>query len=200
MEIIKQKFFEVTTSVLPVTLIALVLNFTLTPLGGPLTARLIIGAALIIAGLTIFLFGVDLGITPIGNHMGELITRPNKIIVITAAGLLLGFCVSIAEPDLHILASQVSTVTDGAISKSSIVVYVSVGIAVMLSVGLVRIVYNIPLFKVLTVLYLIIFGIAVITSRELLAISFDASGATTGALTVPFILAIGHGVASLKKD
>ena len=200
MEIIKQKFFEVTTSVLPVTLIALVLNFTLTPLGGPLTARLIIGAALIIAGLTIFLFGVDFGITPIGNHMGELITRPNKIIVITAAGLLLGFFVSIAEPDLHILASQVSTVTDGAISKSSIVVYVSVGIAVMLSVGLVRIVYNIPLFKVLTVLYLIIFGIAVITSREFLAISFDASGATTGALTVPFILAIGHGVASLKKD
>ena len=169
MEIIKQKFFEVTTSVLPVTLIALVLNFTLTPLGGPLTARLIIGAALIIAGLTIFLFGVDLGITPIGNHMGELITRPNKIIVITAAGLLLGFFVSIAEPDLHILANQVSTVTDGAISKSSIVFYVSV-------------------------------GIAVITSREFLAISFDASGATTGALTVPFILAIGHGVASLKKD
>ena len=169
MEIIKQKFFEVTTSVLPVTLIALLLNFTLTPLGGPLTARLIIGAALIIAGLTIFLFGVDLGITPIGNHMGELITRPNKIIVITAAGLLLGFFVSIAEPDLHILANQVSTVTDGAISKSSIVFYVSV-------------------------------GIAVITSREFLAISFDASGATTGALTVPFILAIGHGVASLKKD
>ena len=168
-EIIKQKFFEVTTSVLPVTLIALVLNFTLTPLGGPLTARLIIGAMLIIAGLTIFLFGVDLGITPIGNHMGELITRPNKIIVITAAGLLLGFFVSIAEPDLHILANQVSTVTDGAISKSSIVFYVSV-------------------------------GIAVITSREFLAISFDASGATTGALTVPFILAIGHGVASLKKD
>ena len=160
-EIIKQKFFEVTTSVLPVTLIALVLNFTLTPLGGPLTARLIIGAMLIIAGLTIFLFGVDLGITPIGNHMGELITRPNKIIVITAAGLLLGFFVSIAEPDLHILANQVSTVTDGAISKSSIVFYVSV-------------------------------GIAVITSREFLAISFDASGATTEALTVPFILARGH--------
>ncbi|BAE85984.1 hypothetical protein DSY4195 [Desulfitobacterium hafniense Y51] len=114
--------------------------------------------------------------------------------------MLLGFFISIAEPDLHILAGQVDMVTSGVISKLSIVVVVSIGIAVMLTSGLVRIIYNIPLYKLLTVLYVFILGLSFFTSSEFLAISFDASGATTGALTVPFMLALALGVSSLKKD
>lgn len=200
MDIIKHKFKEVLMAVLPITLIALMLNFTLTPLGTPLLARLLIGAAFIIVGLTIFLFGVDIGITPIGNFMGSLITRPNKLIVVIFAGLLLGFFISVAEPDLHILANQVATVTNGSVSKLSILISVSLGIALLLALGLSRILFNLPLYKLLTGLYGLIGVIAIFTSREFLAISFDASGATTGALTVPFILALGYGVAALKRD
>lgn len=200
MNAIQDKFKEVALAVLPITLIVIFLNFTLTPLGAPLLARLIVGAALIILGLTIFLLGVDIGITPIGNHMAELLTKSNKIAIVAIAGILLGFFVSIAEPDLHILANQVALVTAGIVTKFSIVLIVSVGIAVMLAVGLVRIVYSFPLYKLLTLLYLAILALATLTSREFLAISFDASGATTGALAVPFILAVGHGVAALKKD
>lgn len=200
MDIIKDKFFEVLMAVMPITVIALILNFTLTPLGTPLLARLIIGAAFIILGLTIFLFGVDIGITPIGNFMGALITRPNKLIVVAIVGLLLGFFISVAEPDLHILANQVAMVTGGSVSKLSILLSVSFGISLLLALGLARIVFNFPLYKLLTILYGVIGLIAIFTSREFLAISFDASGATTGALTVPFILALGYGVAALKKD
>ncbi|MDY3010056.1 MAG: DUF1538 domain-containing protein [Clostridiales Family XIII bacterium] len=199
MNVLIEKLKEVLISVLPITVIVLVLNFTLTPMPGSMVIRFLIGAALLIAGLAIFLIGVDLGITPIGNLMGSVITKSGKVIIVVAAGLALGFFISVAEPDLHILANQVDRVTDGVISKFSIVLVVSVGIAVMLSLGLARIVKGISLYKLLMVLYLAIFGLASFTSKEFLAISFDASGATTGAMTVPFIIALAISVSSLKK-
>jgi hypothetical protein len=200
LSVLISKFNEVLYSVLPITALVLILHFTLTPIDTPLLIRFVIGAVFIIMGLTIFLIGVDVGITPIGNTMGSTIAKTNKMRIVAIAGLILGFVISIAEPDLHILAGQVDSVTSGLISKSSIVVIVSAGIAALLSIGLVRIVFNFPLYKLLTVLYGIVFILALFTSPEFLAISFDASGATTGALTVPFILALAMGISKLKKD
>jgi len=165
-----------------------------------LLVRFLLGAFLIIIGLTIFLFGVEIGITPIGNLMGNALTRSNKVWFVGLAGLILGFFISIAEPDLHILAGQVQTVTAGVLSQTSIVVVVSVGIAVLLTLGLFRIVYNLPLNKMLTLIYLLILILGIFSSSGFIAISFDASGATTGALTVPFMLALAYGVSSLKKN
>lgn len=200
LNVLVDKLKEVLYAVLPIIVIVLILNFTLTPLSTPLILKFLIGAGLILVGLAIFLLGVDIGITPIGNSMGSAIAKTNKIWIVVIAGLVLGFFISIAEPDLHVLAGQVDFVTAGQLSKISIVAVVSIGIAIMLSLGLVRIVYNIPLYKVLTVLYSIIFILAIFTSAEFLAISFDASGVTTGPLTVPFILALALGVSKLKKD
>ena len=195
-----EKLKEVLYSVLPITLLVVILHFTLTPIEPAMLIRFLIGAVLIVVGLTIFLLGVDIGIAPIGNYMGSTITKTNKLWVVAGAGIVLGFFISIAEPDLHILAGQVDLVTAGLISKSSIVGVVSLGIAAMLSIGLIRIVYNYPLYKLLFALYSLILIIAIFVSPEFLAISFDASGATTGALTVPFILALALGVSKLKKD
>lgn len=190
MSVLISKLKEVMSSVIPITVIVLILNYTLTPLDTPVLIRFFIGAVFLIIGLTIFLVGVDIGITPIGNHMGEMLAKTNKLWFVVFAGLVLGFFISVAEPDLHILAGQVDSVSSGLISKESIVVIVSFGIAIMLALGLGRIVYNFPLYILLTIVYGIIFILACMTSREFLAISFDASGATTGALTVPFILAL----------
>ena len=187
-------------SVLPITIIVLILNYTLTPLPMPVFIRFLIGSGFIAIGLTIFLVGVDIGITPIGNNMGSSLARSNRLWIIVIAGVILGFVISVAEPDLHILADQVDSASSGVISKEAIVIVVSTGIAVMLAVGLGRIVYNFPLYKLLTGIYFIILMLALMTSREFLAVSFDASGATTGALTVPFILALATGVSKLKKD
>lgn len=193
------KFKEVLTTVLPITFLVIFLNFTLTPIETSMFIRFIIGAILIIIGLTIFLVGVDIGITPIGNTMGSAIVKSNKVWIVAVSGLVLGFIISIAEPDLHILAAQVERVTGSIIGKNMMVGVVSVGIAVLLSLGIVRILYSFPFSRTFTILYGLIFLLTLISSPTFLAISFDASGATTGALTVPFMLAFAVGVSKLKK-
>ena len=199
MNIILEKFKEVLTSVLPIVFIVLLLNFTLVPLGEEIVVFLVSSVFLLI-GLTGFLIGVEVGISPIGDHMGEGLARSGKLWIVLLLGLVLGFLISIAEPDLHIVANQVAQVSGGLISKMSIVLVVSVGIAIMLAVGLARIMYNIPLYMVLTVLYAVILVMTFFVSQDFIAISFDASGATTGALTVPFVLALALGTSKLKKD
>lgn len=199
MNIILEKFKEVLTSVLPIVFIVLLLNFTLVPLGDEIFVFLV-SAVFLLIGLTGFLIGVEVGISPIGDHMGEGLARSGKLWIVLLLGLVLGFLISIAEPDLHIVANQVEQVSGGLISKISIVVVVSVGIAIMLAVGLARIMYNIPLYMVLTVLYAVILVMTFFASQDFIAISFDASGATTGALTVPFVLALALGTSKLKKD
>lgn len=200
MSLLTEKFKEVLFSVLPITLIVLILNFTIVPLETDILIRFIIGSLLVIIGLAIFLFGVDLAITPIGNHMGSAMVKSNKLWIVGVGGLILGFLISIAEPDLHILAKQVDFVTSGVISMWSIIIVVSVGIAILVSLGLIRIVYNMTVRSFFTICYFVIFILGLFTSEEFLAIAFDASGATTGAMTVPFLLALNTGVTRLKKD
>ncbi|MFZ1822335.1 MAG: DUF1538 family protein, partial [Trichococcus flocculiformis] len=200
MGIFTEKLREVMQSVMPITLLVVLLHFTLTPLETIDLQRFLFGALLIIIGLSIFLFGVDIGITPIGKFLGKGLARSGSLKYVLGMGLVLGFFISIAEPDLHILATQVSEVTNGMYPKNLLLIVVSVGIAVLLTLGLFRIVYRYPLNKTFTFLYLAIFGLAYFSTNDLFAIAFDASGSTTGALTVPFMLALAAGVASLNRQ
>ncbi len=127
-------------------------------------------------------------------------TKKNKFWFVIIAGLILGFIISIAEPDLHILGFQIEFVTSGTLSRLLIVIVVSIGISFLLAIGLSRILYNISLKHVLIGCYVLILVLSFFVSKEFMAIAFDASGATTGALTVPFILALAIGVSSMKKD
>ena len=116
------------------------------------------------------------------------------------AGLLLGFFICIAEPDLHILAGQVDYISAGKIGKNLLLVVVSAGVGLLIAFGFLRVLYNYPLHKSLAITYGIILLLALFSTPEFLAVAFDASGATTGALTVPFILALAAGISVLKKD
>lgn len=198
--VLKEKFKEVIYSVLPITVIVLLLNFTLTPIESSMLIKFVIGSVFIVIGLSIFLFGVDIGIIPVGNLLGSKIIKTNKLLIVVVFGLILGFFISIAEPGLQVLAQQVEFITSASISKISILIVVSAGMGLLLSLGMVRIAYNVSLVKSLTVIYLIIFFFAIFAPFEFLAIAFDASGAVTGALTVPFILALAAGTSALKKD
>lgn len=200
MNVIKGKFKEVILSVLPIVILVLLLNYTITPMSSMLMGRFLLGAVFVVFGLTIFLLGVDIGITPLGDLTGTSLSKSKKIWLILVSGLILGFFISIAEPGLLVLANQVDTVTSGSISSYLILIVVSIGLAVMLAVGFLRIFFNIPLYKVLIFLYFIIFILSFFTSKEFLAISFDASGSTTGILAVPFILSLSVGISKLKKD
>lgn len=200
MNVLIDRFKEILLSVFPITAIVLILNFTLVPLEIPQMLRFLLGALFIVLGLSIFLFGVDIGITPIGNLMGSHLVKTNKIAIVAIGGMILGFIIAIAEPDLHILAGQVDSITSGLISKFSIVVVVSIGIGLLLSLGFARIAYNISIHRTFTVIYALIFISALFISPEFLAISFDAAGAVTGAMTVPFVLALATGISAPKKD
>lgn len=200
MNVFKAKLREVVFSVLPISAIVLLLHFTVAPLEMPVLFRFILGAVLIVIGLAFFLIGVDVGVTPLGSLSGAAIAKSNKLWIVAVAGILLGFVISIAEPGLIVLANQVDLVTGGLISNFNILMVVSTGMAIMLVLGFLRIAFNWPLHILLTVFYIITGVFAVLASPEFLAIGFDASGATTGVLAVPFILALATGVSKLKKD
>lgn len=197
---IVSKLKEVFFSVLPILFIVLFLHLTLVPLSLVLWIRFLAGAFFVVLGLTIFLLGVDLGITPLGEKTGTSLAKTNKLPIVLLGGFVLGFFISIAEPGLMVLANQVDLVTGSQITSLSLLLVVSVGLAWMLSLGFLRIFYNVPLYKILLVLYGVIFLFSLFTSREFLAISFDASGSTTGILAVPFILALSVGISKMKKD
>lgn len=194
------KFKEVLMSVLPITFIVLVLHFTVSPLESNMLYAFLIGSVLVIIGLTIFLFGIEQGLEPIGHGVGNAITHSNSYAVMITVSLILGFFISYAEPDLHILAKQVDSVTSGQFEHTLMVVAVSIGIGVMMTLGMVRILKNVPLKYVFTGAYAFIFILSLFSSSDFLAIAFDASGATTGAITVPFMLALAAGVSAMKKD
>ena len=147
-----------------------------------------------------FLVGVDLGITPLGSYLGERIVKMNRLWVIVIAGLILGFVITIAEPGLLVYAQQIDTITQGLVPSFLLLMIVSIGIATSLVGAFMRIIYNVPLHYILTVLYGIVFVFAIVSQSEFVNIAFDASGATTGVLAVPFILSLAYGISHLKKD
>lgn len=200
MNVILSKLKEISFTVLPITLIVFIINFTLVSMSISVMTRFVIGTILVIIGLTLFLMGVDLGVTPFGDKTGNALAKKNSFWIVILSGLVLGFFISIAEPGLLVLGGQVQEITNSSVSASSIFIVVSIGLAFMISVGFIRVFYNLSLRKILFTVYGIIFILAFLVSEEFLGISFDASGATTGILAVPFILSLSTGVSKLKKD
>lgn len=194
------KLKEVLVSVLPITLIVLILHFTISPLEKNMLYAFLVGSVLVIIGLTIFLFGISQGIEPIGHGVGNAITRNSCLAVVITVMLILGFFISYAEPNLHILAKQVDSVTSGQFDNILLVVVVSIGIGTMMTLGMLRILSNVRLKYVFAAAYGLIFVISLFSTSDFLAIAFDASGAATGVITVPFMLAMAAGFSAMKKD
>ena len=200
MNVLREKIKEVLFSVLPIILIVVISGLAFVSLSGIEMIRFFIGAALIVVGLALFLVGVEIGITPIGRFLGTMLTRSGRLWKLALFSVILSFLVSIAEPDLHILAGQVENLSGGVITRFFLVLVVSVGIGVLFSVGMIRIVRNIPIHILMIILYTVVLIVALFAKPEFLSIAFDASGATTGALAVPVILALSLGASAIKKD
>lgn len=187
-------------AVIPITVIILILNFTILPLKNEIMIKFLIGAVFIVFGLSFFLFGVELGIEPIGENIGYVMVKSKKIIIFVISGFILGFLITIAEPDVAIYADQVKSATSGLVGKWELILSISLGIAIMLVLGLLKIAYNISLWKILIVFYTFVLVVSIFAPKELLGIPFDSAGATTGAMTVPFMLALGVGISNIKGD
>ena len=186
---------ESIASVLPITLIVLALCLFFIPLNSGLMLSFLIGSVMIIVGMGLFTIGSDLSMTQIGAQIGSKMTKSRKLWLILVLSFILGFIITIAEPDLQVLAKNVPE-----IDTMVLIVTVSVGVGIFLLVSMLRILFAIPLKWLLIALYVIVFGLAAISAPSFLSVAFDSGGVTTGPMTVPFIMALGLGVASIRSD
>ena len=195
------KIKEALISALPITAIVYIL--ALTPLFEFSVVELItfsVGAVLLILGIGLFNLGADIAMTPIGTHVGAGLAKQRKLGLLLAVCFVLGMLITVAEPDLQVLAKQVSAVMNGTV----LIYAVGVGVGAFLVVSILKIVFKRSLSQILMLFYMLLFALALIMAvsgkLNLLPMAFDSGGVTTGPITVPFIMALGVGVAGVLGD
>ena len=198
MNLLFEKTKEVAQTLLPVVILVLLISFTMVDVGANVIMRFIAGSIMLLIGLSIFLLGVDLSMNSIGEHMSMEVATSRSSLKITILSFILGFLITVAEPDLLILGSQTEIASGGSLVSSIIVYMVSIGVGVLISLGVFRLLKDITLNLFMAITYAVIFVLALFVSEEFLAISFDSSGATTGALTTPFVLSLSLGLSQIK--
>lgn len=193
--ILREKWTEALTSVLPITLLVFLICFVLVPVPNNAMMGFIIGAALLVLGMGLFTLGTDLAMTPIGQHVGNTLTRSKKMWVIALVGFIVGVLITLSEPDLQVLAEQVP-----GVPNMVLMIAVGVGVGLFLVVALMRIILAVPMKYLLLLCYAVVFIMAQFVPKSFLAVAFDSGGVTTGPMTVPFILALGVGVSAIRND
>ncbi len=194
-ELLMEKVYESVASVLPITVIVLALSISIAPLTPGTWTLFFFGALMLIFGMGFFTLGVEMSMIPMGEGIGVMMSRAKHVGIPLAICFVLGMVVTIAEPDLSVLAQQVPSMPNMAL-----ILTVAVGVGLFLMLAQVRIRLRIPLSYMLVFFYIIIFIMAVIIPDNFVAVSFDSGGVTTGPITVPFIMALGIGLASVRSD
>lgn len=194
-ENVKLKIKEALSSIVPITLIVAILSFTITPLATDVIVEFIIGAIMLVIGTGFFTLGAEMSMSIIGERIGADIAKRKNIFLILAILIILGTVVTIAEPDLKVLAEQITSVPSNLIIE-----VVGLGVGVFLSIAFLRVVLKIKLKYALLFFYSIVFVLAFFVPKEFLAMAFDSGGATTGPMAVPFIIAFGIGISSIRSE
>ena len=194
-QVLFEKLREAAASVLPISLIVLLICFVLVPVDTGLMLSFLLATAMLIVGMGLFTLGAEMSMSRIGNYIGSKLTKSRKLGLILAVSFLLGVAITVAEPDLQVLAANVPD-----IDKTVLILTVSVGVGIFLMLCMVRILFGISLRLLLIVFYVLVFLAAFLSDQGILAVAFDSGGVTTGPMTVPFIMALGVGVASIRSD
>lgn len=185
---------ESLTSVLPIALIVLVLSVTLVPLDAGVLVLFLFGTIMLILGMSFFTVGSGMSMEPLGDGIGKSLNKNKKFLLPLAICFVLGFLITVSEPDLQVLAEQVPT-----IPNALLIGFVGIGVGLFLSITFIRSKKEIPLRNLLLVFYILIIVLAFFAPKEFVPTAFDSGGVTTGPITVPFIMALGAGLASSKK-
>ena len=194
--LLMEKIKESLSSVLPISAIVMALSITIVPLTPGVLVLFLFGSFLLIVGVGMFTLGVDMSMTPMGSAIGVTMSRAKHMVLPLAAAFLLGMLITVAEPDLTVLAGQVP-----AIPNLVLILTVAAGVGLFLVVALLRVTLKIPLSYLLVSFYLGAFVLAILfTPNDFIPVSFDSGGVTTGPITVPFIMALGVGLASVRND
>ena len=180
---------------LPITGIVLMLSIFVIPMELGSVVMFLTGALMLIVGMGFFQLGAEMAMTPLGEGVGVQISKMKKLLTVLLTGFLMGVIITVSEPDLQVLAGQVPSVPNMVL-----IMTVAVGVGLFLALAIVRIRYKISLSMLLIVCYLALILVSAFVPKEFLAVAFDSGGVTTGPMTVPFIMAMGVGLASVRSD
>ena len=192
---LKEKIRESLSAVIPITGIVLMLSIFLIPMELGSVVMFLTGALMLIVGMGFFQLGAEMAMTPLGEGVGVQISKMKKLLTVLLTGFLMGVIITVSEPDLQVLAGQVPSVPNMVL-----IMTVAVGVGLFLALAIVRIRYKISLSMLLIVCYLALILVSMFVPKEFLAVAFDSGGVTTGPMTVPFIMAMGVGLASVRSD
>ncbi|MBR5881722.1 MAG: DUF1538 domain-containing protein [Clostridia bacterium] len=193
--VLLEKIKESFASVLPVTIITLLLVITICPVSAGMLLSFLAGAVLLILGMGLFSLGADMSMIPMGEYIGAQMTKSRKIWLVVFLSFMVGFMATICEPDLQVLAGYVPTVKPFVLTAS-----VGLGVGIFLVLAMLRILFKIKLSLLLWICYVGVFIMALFVPQNYWAVAFDSGGVTTGPMTVPFIMALGVGVAASRSD
>ena len=193
--ILGEKVREALASVLPITAIVLALSLTVIPVPIGTLLLFLAGAVLLILGMGLFSLGAEMAMMPMGEALGARLTRTRRIGLVVVVFFAMGVIVTIAEPDLAVLARQVPAIPD-----SVLIFTVAAGVGFFLVLAMLRTLFKVKLGHLLIFFYALVFGVALFAPKSFLAVAFDSGGVTTGPITVPFIMALGIGMASTRGD
>ncbi|MBM7712247.1 DUF1538 domain-containing protein [Enterococcus xiangfangensis] len=192
---LKENIYESLSAVLPITITVLVISVFLVPMEIGTFAMFLAGAVMLIIGMAFFQLGAEISMTPLGEGIGIQLSKSKKIVLLILSVFIIGAVITIAEPDLQVLADQMP-----AIPSSLLVWTVAVGVGICLTIAVLRILFKINLSLLLMILYFIVILLSFLTPNDFVPVAFDSGGATTGPITVPFILALGVGITSVRSD
>ena len=176
MEQVKEKILEVLSAVLPITLVVILLQFTIIWLPMEVFIQFLIGAVMVTTGLILFLIGVEVGLLPVGEMIGSTLPKTKKLWMLVLFGFIFGFVVTVAEPDVRVLALQVDQVSNGAVPKNILIYSVALGVGLFVALAMLRIIFNISITLLLFISYALVFLLALFTPGEFAPISFDSAG------------------------
>ncbi len=194
---VKEILSEVLQAITPIVAVIILIQLFLIDAPLELFMRFIAGAVMVTVGLFLFLIGVRVSLLPIGETIGSDLVSKGSLAILLIASFIFGVIVTIAEPDVRVLAHQVDTASGGAIPSGILIGAVAVGIGVFVTLAILRILLGVKIGYLLAAGYVLILVLSFFTPPGYVAISFDAGGVTTGPMAVPFILALGVGVSSV---
>ena len=192
---LKEKLSETLKAVFPILAIVLILCFTIAPIPPSILMAFLIGAVFLIVGMLLFNVGVELSMTPMGERVGTIMTKSKKLSIMLLIGFIMGFIITISEPDLQVLAQQIPSVPNIVL-----ILAVAAGVGVFLVIALMRMLFGVALPHLLVIFYVAVFLLTFFVPKDFLAIAFDSGGVTTGPMTVPFIMAFGIGISAIRSD
>jgi len=194
---IRQTVLEVIQAVLPITLTVVVLQLFIIRMPANLVFQLLIGAGMAIVGMVFFLLGVKIGLLPMGEAIGAELPKRGSLLYVIAIVFLVGFAVTVAEPDVIVLTNQIDVVSQGSISGSLLIYVIAIGIGFFVAMAIVRIIFGFPITYLLAAGYVTVLVLSFFTPANFVPVAFDAGGVTTGPMAVPIILALGIGFSSV---